>query len=355
MTRKLNVHTLALWAALPMARTAQVESRLQMILKPNADRRALTRRAALVSLIAAALGVGTLAALRPAARAQTAPAPPPAGPLAQALPIQRLDLRFSSATFSGNIQAVHGGRMTISTAPDFTINGTRLLAGVVNPDKLGTSWWSGEGILLPKPVFDLSAGFTMPDAPAVGQRHALFAFRLPPALRGATVKYDLPQSVNTSSSSVIGQTGKTEAELYGQTGGARVVIATYPAAVTQATVRIGFASAAWENSYTDDPKHTSGLSTDFGHFVFGPALETGGGVSVSVAASGVTRDVRLVAVDVQGRSLTPAQSGDESQEQLEQITAQFNLPLSQVKEFHLETRPLAWIEFKNVALQPAQH
>ncbi len=68
---KLNIHTLALWAALPMARTAQVESRLKMILKPNASRRALTRRAVIASLAAAALGVGTLAALRPAVRAQS--------------------------------------------------------------------------------------------------------------------------------------------------------------------------------------------------------------------------------------------------------------------------------------------
>lgn len=72
--RKLNLHTLALWAALPMARTAQVESRLHMILKPNTSRRALTRRATFISLVAAALGVGTLAALRPAAQAEAAPA-----------------------------------------------------------------------------------------------------------------------------------------------------------------------------------------------------------------------------------------------------------------------------------------
>lgn len=69
--RKLNLNTLALWAALPMARTAQVESRLQMILKPNASRRALTRRAVIASLVAAALSIGALAALRPAGRAQS--------------------------------------------------------------------------------------------------------------------------------------------------------------------------------------------------------------------------------------------------------------------------------------------
>ncbi len=72
MTRKLNLHTLALWAALPMARTAQVESRLHMILKPNASRRALTRRALLMALVPATFAVGAIAALRPAAVAEAA-------------------------------------------------------------------------------------------------------------------------------------------------------------------------------------------------------------------------------------------------------------------------------------------
>lgn len=352
---KQTTQNFILWAALPMARTAQVESRLQMILKLNTNRRALTRRTLFVSVIAAALGVGTLAALKPEARAQTAPVPKPSTPQPQTFPIQRLDFRASSVTFSNKVQAVHGGGVTISTAPDFTINGTRLLAGVTTTDKAGASWWSGEGMLLSKPVYNLPSPFPLTSTPDVGQHHVLFAFRLPPALRGATVKYDLPQSVNSSSSSVINQPEKTEAQLYSETGGARVVTATYPGATIHATVRVGFASAPWENSYTNNLKQMSGLSTDFGHFVFGPALETGGGVSVSVAASGVRRDVRLVAVDVQGRSLTPAQSGDESQGQSEQITAHFNLPLSQVKEFHLETRQFTWIEFKNIPLHPSQH
>lgn len=70
--RKLNLHTLALWAALPMARTAQVESRLQMILKPGLNRRTLTRRAVLLALVPATAAVGIIAALRPAAIAEAA-------------------------------------------------------------------------------------------------------------------------------------------------------------------------------------------------------------------------------------------------------------------------------------------
>ncbi len=76
MSCKHAAHDFILWAALPMARTAQVESRLHMILKPNANRRTLTRRAVVGSLFIAALGVGTLAALKPEARAQAVVPPP---------------------------------------------------------------------------------------------------------------------------------------------------------------------------------------------------------------------------------------------------------------------------------------
>ncbi len=59
--------------AIGMARTAHVEGRITQMLNPTQNRRAATRRTIFVSLIAAALGVGTLAALRPAAQAAPKP------------------------------------------------------------------------------------------------------------------------------------------------------------------------------------------------------------------------------------------------------------------------------------------
>jgi len=39
---------------------------------------------------------------------------------------------------------------------------------------------------------------------------------------------------------------------------------------------------------------------------------------------------------------------------MDKITARFSLPLAQIKEFRVETRPFRWVEFKDVALQPAK-
>ncbi len=59
--------------AIGMARTIRVEGRITQMLNPTQNRRAVTHRTVFAALLAAALGVGTLAALRPAARAETSP------------------------------------------------------------------------------------------------------------------------------------------------------------------------------------------------------------------------------------------------------------------------------------------
>lgn len=117
--RKLNLHTLALWAALPMARTAQVESRLKMILKPNTSRRALTRGG-----VAVAVGLASVLTLTLAA-AQTAP-PPPALPALPDVKTLQYDVRVlgKSDGFSG----------------PFFLSDTGIVAGMLfNPKPTGGS------------------------------------------------------------------------------------------------------------------------------------------------------------------------------------------------------------------------
>jgi hypothetical protein len=62
----------ALWAALPMAQTSQVESRLTMILDKSQSRRVLTGRVLFAALGLSIVSVVSLAMLRPAAKAQVA-------------------------------------------------------------------------------------------------------------------------------------------------------------------------------------------------------------------------------------------------------------------------------------------
>ena len=69
---KRKPYELALWAALPIARTTRIEGRLTMILDTTRPRRALTRRALLLVLGLGAAALVPLAMLQPVARAQSA-------------------------------------------------------------------------------------------------------------------------------------------------------------------------------------------------------------------------------------------------------------------------------------------
>lgn len=126
MTRKPNIHTLALWAALPMARMAQVESRLQMILKPNANRRSLTRGGVAVGL--ASVLTLTLAA------AQTAP-PSPALPPPPDVKTLQYDVRDlgGSDSFSGEFFLSDTGGVAGMVFNPKPTGGSRLVCLVETP------------------------------------------------------------------------------------------------------------------------------------------------------------------------------------------------------------------------------
>ena len=88
MIRKLTPSDLALWAALPMAHSSQIEERLKIILDHTRPRHAMTRRILIIALSVGAAALIPLAMLRPAAKAQgaaSASAPAPAAPWKQTL------------------------------------------------------------------------------------------------------------------------------------------------------------------------------------------------------------------------------------------------------------------------------
>jgi len=191
---------------------------------------------------------------------------------------------------------------------------------------------------------------------------------LPPNAQGVTVKYALTDCLNSSwggslPSKIEDHDRQTEAQLNAQTGGARVVTATFPASVSKTNVRVGTASGPWKvigTARRTGPGQIEGLSIQLvnaGYIVSRPAETKEGTVltiSVNAAVGTSAEDLRLVAVDGQGRHLLPADIGDSSIGALEQITAHFALPPAQIKEVRVETRPFHYVEFKNVALRPAK-
>ena len=346
IARALPAAALVPQTAIAMAQTSQVESRLKMILDNTQSRRALTRRVLLTAFGLGAAALVPLAALRPVAHAQTA-SMAPAAPVPASEP-QALDTNANPA----------GQSASVSVA----------LAGVTEAKRLGGKWWSASGIPLAKPVFDTATvhnyATTASDDP--GQRSLLFAFRLPQAAQNVTAALEAPGSFGYSSSGtwpgkMQGQANSSEATLHPETGDVLTLAARYPASATKEPLWVGVAAGAWKVllsemiTPTGERGQTGG--SDAQQFLLSPVAETAKGLLLTLTTDATddlaTYDVRVVAVDAQGRELLPASIGEESIGKLDQTTARFSQPLAQIKAFRVETRPFTWTEFKGVALQPA--
>ena len=146
----------ALWVALPMAHTSQVESRLQTILDKTRNRRTLKRRFSLFAAAYGAIALVPVAMLRPAAQAQSRAA---------------ADLANGQAQETLSVQ----------------------LVGITDATVRGGEWWNIGGKRLPGRPFNTgewAVGTTTTVQP--GQVGRFFAFRLPPAMQNVPVLYDFP-------------------------------------------------------------------------------------------------------------------------------------------------------------------
>jgi len=317
-------------AVIAMAQTSQVESRLKMILNTTQSRRQITRRVLLAVISFSIVALVSLAMLRPAAKA---------------------------ALNLGRMQQV--GNLPVD------------LVGVTGQPGREPRWWRANGTMLSNTLTDVRDYHiaTMFESPIF--KNCLVAFRLPQTAHDVTTTYFVPRSVGWSSQGTwtnkMRATGmQTEAELNASTGGYRLVTLTFPAASIKANVQVGVASGHWTTAVVENywrtgkqyPSSEVGQATDRNgeRFVFCPATETKdkSGTKLIIKTDNRLQDIRIVAVDKQGRIVLPSSIGDQSNGTRGRIQAYFPLHHAQVKEFRVETRPFVWTEFKNVALQPVK-
>ena len=346
--RKLNAHTLALWAALPMARTAQVESRLKMILKPGQNRRTLTRHAVVGSLVAAALGVGTLAVLRPEARAQTVTQAAAPTLWTQTLP--------GGATVElvgvADVPPYQEGRWQKDNPP---------------PRR---GWWQPDGAPLAHASVDSNKQMI-----PVGTRNMeawrQFAVRVSPPVGAAAsslgTTFDLSQTNGLTNSSwqQASRGGRDLLDVW-------LVGASFSDWQKPPVIRCGVASGPWvtlsarsaqegfDITSTAPYMFQSGQDTlshdDHGQVVFSPASLVGGATAITVTHDlpSDRAQTRIVAVDLKGKVFTdggePYSIGVGNTSQATYVFK--GLPLRRVREFQFQVRPYEWVEFKGIALTP---
>ena len=86
-------------------------------------------------------------------------------------------------------------------------------------------------------------------------------------------------------------------------------------------------------------------------YIFGDAIATKKGTTLSVTHNIQDKSVRLVAVDGDGKELPAEIRSGTGVKDFQQIVVEFDQPPEQIKEFRLQTRPYEEVEIPGIALE----
>jgi beta-lactamase regulating signal transducer with metallopeptidase domain len=132
-----------------------------------------------------------------------------------------------------------------------------------------------------------------------------------------------------------------------------------PDSLQTTTVRLGISSDAWTtlatNSSANDRRGGFHVLDNNRRIIFSDAYQKDGGIAVMVAHNVMGQEMRIVAIGNNDEEYYPDSSSDVHDNYIKKFTALFpKLTLEDVKSFRFQTRPLVWVEFRNVSLQPGQ-
>jgi beta-lactamase regulating signal transducer with metallopeptidase domain len=142
-----------------------------------------------------------------------------------------------------------------------------------------------------------------------------------------------------------------------------LLFAAFPTRPAQVTVRLGVASGPWRTvvDYTPATDEAVGELPDGYSFSVSPydALEGLAVAQVTLHRRPAADQLRVLAVTTDGREIAGQQSsfsrhdpGDPQKERVDETYA-FLIPSAQIKSLRLQSRRYEWLEFRDVALEPA--
>ena len=133
--------------------------------------------------------------------------------------------------------------------------------------------------------------------------------------------------------------------------GLAMVAVSLPGRRKSCTIRLGLPSGGWTTEAIAG-KEGGGPGGGELEAVFGKARKVGGRTAVTVSYAKSEGDLRLMVADTDGIEHAPSSSGGSSSNDLAKLEAQFDVPPAKVKEFRLQSRPIEWVVFDGVALDP---
>ena len=133
--------------------------------------------------------------------------------------------------------------------------------------------------------------------------------------------------------------------------GLSTTIATLPADARNCTVRFKVTVGPW-NTIATTGKYAGGGGAKVGaSYIFGDAIATATGTSLSVTHNIQNQAVGLVAVDVAGDEYLGVIESTIDVTDFRQVKFNFDRPLEQIKEFQFQARPYEQVEIGLIALR----
>lgn len=226
-------------------------------------------------------------------------------------------------------------------------NGTTYeVLGVCEHPSVGKKWWKPDGSPLEKPLYD-STRFRGQVQPGENEVAREIAYRV---IEGKEDDFWFSTSFRQVGSSA----GSTTLEALDGSGNLESRAVAVGKMQPVCSFCVEFADGEWTTLHTtkDGGEAIGGVL----NLILSPALESEGATVLTVTHEMRDPQVRVVAVDLDGK-LHPSSFGGASSagKHLNMFTAKFaGLPLAQVKEFRIQSRPKLKAEIRNISLHSGQ-
>ncbi len=323
--KKPALSDFAFWAALPMAHTSKIESRLTRILD-NTRCRTLPRRVFVLSVAIGAAALVPLAMLRPDAKAQTAmPRPVVKAQMAMLRPVAESQTGLPPFLM---IQGVHD----------------------INVHHADEGWWDVDGKFLPGAVYDAEPFQLNKDLfSSTNVLNRRFVFRSSEDLLG-------DHAVFVPSGALVYQTSYRKAQWN--------VTASFPLTAKTTNITVGTASGPWSEAATLNYHRGQPVPFEIdGPSRIGPDLDAADDnrIVFSVPARSLhdLHEFQAVAVSTGGHETTlpkvAAFRNAFMARGREEVTVSLPHLLSRLQFIRVDSRPYDWEVFKNIALQPVKY
>jgi predicted Ser/Thr protein kinase len=231
--------------------------------------------------------------------------------------------------------------------------GTVELLAIADDGAAPNAWWNAQGEAMPETLFEIVGYERAQDAAGVNRQMVVRVRDLPSGADGPNVEF--VGGSGSSGGRMVLRDGKA-------LGGAWLLSPSFPAGTTQGAVRLGFGLAPWQTVSVHGVDGNSvrretvpGLPPV--EATIHQVSEADGQAQLTMLVRYPRREwqMKVVAINAMGeeKTATSSRSSPGDDDQAAVWSHKFwRLPLAQVKEFRVLMRPVDWIEFRDIPLNP---